>query len=254
MPIKPRSTNAVAVYHNSLNTIPFSKMTEIERNLLIAVIAKMKERQGDIVEIPFEFFQSILNKTATYNRAQTAAVLDQLEAHFFDLKVDAIAHDPNGGEWKGKAHLFRVFQVHTKTGAIRVQVDPALQYLVNGVFGGNFTKFEVEEFFAINGRYAKDLYRLLKQYKSTGWAQWGMDEFRELMCIPESYRQRDIDRRVLAPAVKELQTEKELFLSTRIPFRNLQYTKIKSSKGRGGRVVGIKFTFDATVSEKLQSS
>lgn len=108
-----------------------------------------------------------------------------------------------------------------------------------------FTSFELVEFIALSSKYTKTLYRLLKQYKSTGefYIQW--QEFVKIMDIPKSYAQIDIDRQILQPAIKELTKEFELCKDTknkRIPFGNLAYQKIKA--GVGNKVVAIKFNFD----------
>lgn len=108
-----------------------------------------------------------------------------------------------------------------------------------------FTSFELVEFIALSSKYTKTLYRLLKQYKSTGefYIQW--QEFVKIMDIPKSYAQIDIDRQILQPAIKELTKEFELCKDTknkRIPFGNLTYQKIKA--GVGNKVVAIKFNFD----------
>lgn len=51
--------------------------------------------------------------------------------------------------------------------------------------------------------------------------------------------------RVLKSSIKELQKPQDLFDSKRQPFTNLKYEKIKAKgRGRGGKVIGIKFTFD----------
>lgn len=229
-----------AVYHNNLNRIPLADMSEVERNLMIAVIAKMKEKHGDIVELSFDFFQKVLNKTACYSREKTLEVLEQLKKHFFHLSFEKISDD---GEWIDMVHFFQMMSIRRDKQAMRFQVNPAFEYIINDVFA-NFTKFEVEEFLNIRGKYAKDLYRLLKQYRSAGWAQWSMAEFKELMSVPSTYRQRDIDKRILEPALKELQKPQDLFDIKRTPFKGLKYNKLKNGCSKNGKVIGIRFTFD----------
>lgn len=48
------------------------------------------------------------------------------------------------------------------------------------------------------------MFRLLKQYKSTGFYIVKIEEFRRILDIPESYRLADIDKRVLQQIEKEL--------------------------------------------------
>ncbi|WP_158652588.1 replication initiation protein [Helicobacter ailurogastricus] len=101
---------------------------------------------------------------------------------------------------------------------------------------GNFTSFELLEFQNISGKYAKTLYRLLKQWKSTGVPpemEWG--EFRELMGISEKIKLvRVIEYEILKPATQELH---------KLPhFENLCYEKLKT-KGMGNRITHIQFYF-----------
>ncbi|WP_234446200.1 replication initiation protein, partial [Campylobacter fetus] len=108
--------------------------------------------------------------------------------------------------------------------------------------------FELKEFIGLNSKYAKTLYRLLKQFRSSGKCiiyskKW--DEFREIMDIPQSYQISDIDKRILKPSIKELSAERDLFNNKKPIFENLTYKKIKDPKGRGrgGKVIGIEFYF-----------
>lgn len=115
--------------------------------------------------------------------------------------------------------------------------------VTNYKFG--FTKFELAEFIDLSGKYTKTLYRLLKQYRSTGKMRIQWDEFMRIMDIPQSYQMCDIEKQILKPALKELTKERNLFDQTRTPFKNLAYEKIKEkgTRGRGGKVVGIEFSF-----------
>ncbi len=127
--------------------------------------------------------------------------------------------------------------------SIEIQVNPRFEYILNQLTA-NFTSFELAEFIALSGKYTKTLYRLLKQYRSTGKAYFEWEEFCRIMDIPKNYRQIDIDQRILKPAIKELSKERNLFDQVRVPFKNLAYEKEKTAgRGQGGKVSGITFTF-----------
>lgn len=113
--------------------------------------------------------------------------------------------------------------------------------IINYKYG--FTAFELGEFICLSSKYTKTLYRLLKQYRSTGKLIISLPNFLEIMGIPPSYKMRNIDQRILNPAIKELSTI-TLFDPERIPFVNLKCRKIKGKgRGRGGNVVALEFTF-----------
>ncbi|MGO3751587.1 MAG: replication initiation protein [Peptoniphilaceae bacterium] len=48
------------------------------------------------------------------------------------------------------------------------------------------------------------MYRLLKQFKATGYAVFEIDNFRNLLDIPDSYKMGNIDQQVLKPIMSEL--------------------------------------------------
>ncbi len=53
-------------------------------------------------------------------------------------------------------------------------------------------------------KYAKNLYRLLKQYQATGKYIVKYNQFKELMDIPNKYETCDIDKRILKPSIIKL--------------------------------------------------
>ena len=121
-----------------------------------------------------------------------------------------------------------------------------------------FTRFELAEFVNLSGSYAKTLYRLLKQYRTSGSWLVASEEFKTLLNIPKSYRQRDIDKQILTPCIKQLSRELDMFDTVRVPFRNLKVEKIKKKgrgvKGRGGTITHYAFTFDAEKRELIEQN
>ncbi|MDK8605649.1 RepB family plasmid replication initiator protein, partial [Staphylococcus aureus] len=97
----------------------------------------------------------------------------------------------------------------------------------------NFTKFELREMTHLKSTYSKNMFRLLKQYKHTGYMKIKIEDFRERLDIPESYRMSNINQFVLTPIIKELSPI----------FNNLNINKIKAKKGR--KIEWLEFTFDA---------
>ncbi|MCI2908911.1 replication initiation protein [Staphylococcus hominis] len=106
----------------------------------------------------------------------------------------------------------------------------------------DFTKFELNELTNIKSPYAKNRYKLLKQYKHTGNFKIQIDDFREHLDIPKSYRMTNITDYVLKSIIKELTPT----------FKNLNINKVKARKGR--RIEYLEFIFDAEkrIQSKLQ--
>ncbi|WP_150853434.1 replication initiation protein, partial [Staphylococcus aureus] len=96
-----------------------------------------------------------------------------------------------------------------------------------------FTKFELKEMTRLKSTYSKNMFRLLKQYKHTGYLKIHIDDFKNRLDIPKSYRMTDINKNVFKPIIIELGSI----------FNNLTINKIKAKKGR--KIEWIEFTFDA---------
>ncbi|EOA3510694.1 replication initiation protein, partial [Enterococcus faecalis] len=112
-----------------------------------------------------------------------------------------------------------------------------LDYIINGLTT-EFSRFELSAFTSIRSTYAKTLFRLLMQYRSTGYYVVSIEDFRELLDIPEYYQMGNIDQKVLKPAMKELHNY----------FENLEVTKIKAKKGN--KIAKLEFTFTGLKTNK----
>ncbi|WP_144487898.1 replication initiation protein, partial [Bacillus subtilis] len=73
-----------------------------------------------------------------------------------------------------------------------------LKYILNSITN-NFTKFELKEMTNLKSTYSKNMFRILKQYKHTGYMKIKIDDFRERLDVPKSYRMTDINKNVLKP-------------------------------------------------------
>lgn len=238
------NTNEIVKFHNNLNKIPFDTLNEIERNLVMSMLVQVKEKGSDVIKYNLTDIRKAIPNNIT--NEDLKKVILGLQNHFFNLSFQVIK---DKGTYVDIHHLFNRFGIkynntHSNIDYIELQVNPPFLYLVNDLVK-DFSTFELEEFCSIKGKYAKDLYRLLKQYKMTGQAIFKWDEFKRLMCIPDTYRSINIEQRILKPAVKELTRELDLIdkACNRSAFTTLEYIKIKDEKARGKPIKLIKFIF-----------
>ena len=127
-------------------------------------------------------------------------------------------------------------------------------------FDKGYTEFEIIEFLSIKSKYAKLLYKLLKQYKTTGFFIISLKDLISILEIPASYKYNDIKKQILQKSIDELKSPIVDLIDQsqeRIRFNNLKFEPIynnsfKETKGRKS-VEKIKFTFDK-VSPPLQNS
>ncbi|WP_145435183.1 replication initiation protein, partial [Staphylococcus hominis] len=84
-----------------------------------------------------------------------------------------------------------------------ISTSPNLKHILNSITN-NFTKFELQEMTHLKSTYAKNMFRILKQFKHSGYVKIGIDDFKTRLDVPNSYQMNDITKRVLKPIIKEL--------------------------------------------------
>lgn len=256
--------NEIVKYHNDFNKIQLPSFTEQEQNLLCGIISKIRENP---INQSIKLTPQELIKFSTENLTNKALgdMLFILRNKFFKADFMILIEDKER-DFIGKEiiNLFESFKLwYDKKDTefkhlleIELKVNPRFEYIVNEVTK-NFTGFKLEEFIALSGKYTKTLYRVLKQYRTTGKAYFDWEEFKRIMDIPEDYEIHNIDKWILKPALKELTKERNLFDQIRVPFKNLAYEKEKQkgTRGRGGKVIGITFTFkpESVLMQKLEN-
>lgn len=241
----------IVKYHNDFNKIKLPNFTEQEQNLLFGIIGKIRET-GYQDKIIFTSQELLKFSTEHLTNKALGDMLIILREKFFKADFTILIEDKER-DLIGKEiiNLFSSFKLwyskkdsnYTNLLSVELQVNPKFTYLVNELTA-NFTGFELAEFIAISGKYTKTLYRLLKQYRQTGYLKMEWQEFVRVMDIPTGKQIGEIDRDILKPALRELTKPRNLFDQVRIPFEKLTYTKIKGKgRGRGGNVIGIEFAF-----------
>lgn len=228
---KQNDYNALLKYDPELNTIPFRKFNSVEMDLLFAVLTQVKDKGNSLVVLPFERLKNISSYSPTANKrfvADVYSVADKLLSLRF-------GRTSKSGLTIERFVLFTKFAViaeNTDKPRLEVQVFDEAIPLLNDLT--RWVRFNYSDFVKLKSTYAKTMFRLLKQYRTTGLAVYKIDDFYELLSIPKSYRynQANLDARVLKPIKTELSPL----------FRGLTVRKIHSSK-RGHPIKEIQFIF-----------
>ncbi|EAJ2485653.1 replication initiation protein [Campylobacter coli] len=241
----------IVKYNNDFNLLPMPELKAIQMDMFMAIISLTKDKKENT---PFlkKFFNP--DKRKIIIPQKKFIELCRLNDSKMDYKEIFFAIDDCLKKlcnflvsYQKDERTIYNFVCFEEANIIADEVHITLQsrfydMIINKKFG--FTAFELAEFAELSGKYTKTLYRLLKQFRTTGKAYFEWEEFCRIMKIPENYRQIDIDQRILKPAIKELSKERNLFDQIRVPFKNLAYEKEKTAgRGRGGKVSGITFTF-----------
>ncbi len=234
--------NTYTTYHNNTNKVNLGKLSEREANLLFAIFQRLKDQGNTLIRFEPQDLKRMLGIKISYdNLTRTArSMWNKIKtADFWEVR-DIIV---NGRECVSEKNymLFQVCEIVSDKETreflyMDIQLNIGYNYLLNNLgMGGQYTSFNLLEFQKVRGKYAKTLYRLLKQYKSTGILSVEWSQFRELLDIPKDYEMRNIDQKVLTPALKEL---RKIY-----HFEHLSYKKERRSHDKR-KVTHIDFYFE----------
>ena len=222
-------SNEIVKYSNQFNAQALRKFTALDLDLLMAIAARVRDKEIDEVTFTFEELRQLAhvkkNLTDKELAARIVEVNDRLLACRFRFQDDSRTV---------QFTLFSGFETDWKTKKLLVAVNPRFSFLLNDLTS-QFTRFELAEFTALKSSYAKETYRRLKQYRQTGVWKVSFEEFRRLLDVPKSYRTCDLNERVLKP----IQAELGELLGLRI---HKKYAK-RGGRGRSS-LVGLEFEFD----------
>ena len=219
--------NEVIKYHNDLNTVIMRKWTAEEMNFFFAIIAKARNQGVKELHFNTDEIKKLVNFTQKDEKRWKEAMKSTAR------KVTQLTYFEDDGKKFKVMPLFSVFEVDYEEKTVKVEVSKHFEYILNRL-EVQFTQYELEEFTNIRSTYAKTMYRLLKQWRTVGKKEYGVNELRVFLDVPESYSNGEVTRRVLEPIQKELSNY----------FLNFKYKVIKSNK-RGNPVLGYEFTWKA---------
>ncbi len=209
-------------YHNDMNLVAFKDFNQRELNIFFSICSLLKERGEEPVTFSFNDIKSLININIPNNN-----VFEGLLVSTYD-KLLQLQLGYHNDKKIVRFSLFTGYVVDKEKKEVTINVNHDYSYILNEL-SNNFTIFELQEFNSLASSYSKHMFRLLKQYKSTGFYTVSVDEFRRLLDIPESYTMKKIGAKVLSLILKELSPY----------FRDLNINKIK--EGRSIKV--LEFTF-----------
>lgn len=231
--------NMTAVFNNAFNENKISDLTPNEYDLLMLIIAKLKEKGGEEVEIPFDEIRQVLDQKNHYSSRMVkigVSLWDKIKMTDYAFYSRGDANLRTGG-----VLLFRSFNIDPYSDSIKVVISPEIQYFVNDFDKGNYTSVKIDSIRKNRSIHSKRLFVKLSQYASTGMYTVGRDELIEMLDSPD-YVKNDVTRfhnKILAPAIESCSKY----------FPGLKLEKIK----RGRKIVSYKFTFKRVSREKLST-
>ncbi|BAW54068.1 replication initiation protein A (plasmid) [Helicobacter pylori] len=224
-------------YHNNANKVNLGKLSEREANLLFAIFQRLKDQGNTLIRFEPQDLKRMLNIDISNERLSEVVIKlwDSIKtADFWKIS------ETETSIIQENYMLFSRCKIELNKPSkdlkyLEIQLNDNYQYLLNNLGMGQYTSFNLLEFQRVRGKYAKTLYRLLKQYKSTGILSVEWEQFRELLDIPKDYTMPNVDKFVLKIALKEL---RKIY-----PFEHLSYKKERRSHDKR-KVTHIDFYFE----------
>ncbi len=236
--------NEVVKYHNDLNMLSMGGLSEIQVNILFTIFAKIRNNDDRVIRLKLDEIIHLAGLSKTNPKYINEYIFPIFKKiHFLQFRYFETEYR------EAQEVIFPKVVIDKKSQEFEIKISKEFVYLFNNLVS-NFTRFELAEFVNLSSKYAKTLYRLLKQYRHTGIFEIKWDKFVDIMDIPSNYRMFDIERQILKPITKELQKERNLFDEIRRPFKNLKFEKCKTP-GKGNKITHIKFTFEPQTGEQI---
>ncbi len=223
-------------YHNNLNLLAFKKVTKLESSLFFSILSQLKDKGTE--EITLEYREIIKYLPKNIGIEETRKALLSGSKKIVQAAVE--------WETEDATTIFTLFEKFyipkIEEPYLKVKINKTFAFILNNL-DKNFTLFEQTEFGALSSKYSQTLYRLLKQFRNTGFLVVDWNEFKDIMDIPKSYNIGTIDNRILNPVIKEFKEK--------VFFKGIKYTKIRSGR-RGRPVVRIEFNFIPETEEVIE--
>lgn len=218
-------------YHNDINKLKFTGFTQYDIDLFWSIVSLMNDTSGEMIVIDYDEAIRLSGLNPRDKRARDRAIwgmcfrLSNLPWNMLDIETYSFDTD---------RRIFG-FRGDTKEGKLYARIDrDFLEWLDE--LTKNFTVFELKDLVNLKSKYSKHLFRLLKQWRTTGsYCFYDLEEFKALLDIPDSYKNKYILDRIIKPSIEDIK-------SLGGTFENLNYEVIKERK-KGAPIKGYKFTW-----------
>ncbi|AEN99741.1 hypothetical protein LSA_2p00400 (plasmid) [Fructilactobacillus sanfranciscensis TMW 1.1304] len=221
-------SNEIVKYDPELNTIPLRKFTPVEMNLFFSIVSRMRDKGDENVRFSFDQ----LKELSAYKPTANNRFIDDIESTYQKILGLRFGRRSKDGLYREFFVMFTEFEIngHADDPYVDIKIYPKAIKLLNEL--ESWVRYALSEFRDLKSSYAKTMFRLLKQFRTTGYAYFSVADFNELLDVPKSYKSSNINQSVLKPIKEELTPL----------FRGLTVRK-KYGKGRGKPVIGYSFTW-----------
>lgn len=218
-------SNDVVRYNSGFDAVPLRNFTPVEMDIFWAVCSKMKRKGTRELTFDFEVFKEI----AHYNRRERESFYTALKSTWDKMKK--LNYQFEDDSYFEELMLFQRFAIDKDNEQVIIQASERFEFILNSI-GTNFTRFELETMTKLSSGYSKELYRQLMSHRNLKrrGGSWfvKIEDFKDLLVIPKSYRMSDIDRQILKKANEEFTTPDK---NGQVIFSEFRVEKVKARKG-----------------------
>lgn len=236
-------SNNVVRYNNGLNGVALRTFSAVDMDLFWTICSKMK-RKGTNQEI-FSFEE--IREISKYNQRGTEVFSNDV-IRMADRLGNLAFYFEDEHVWE-RLNLFQRFLVDKDKETLTVKVNEQFEFILNSI-GTNFTRFELEIMTNLTSSYSKELYRQLMAHrdKNSKRGAWfvRVDDFRDLLAVPESFRMTNINKRILEVAEKEFTQPNKDGVAI---FSSFRVEKVKARKGN--KIQSFRIYFEEYVPPKI---
>ncbi|WP_051364104.1 replication initiation protein [Cetobacterium somerae] len=223
----------IVEYDSKMNELNFGKFKEKEMDLFFSICYKMKNEGLNEVTLTFQELKELSN----YSNRNLDRFIKDLESTYDKMLNIKIRTETK--TTITKIILFTRYHIEKEDRTVRIKMHEDGKYLLNDI--EKFTKFDLMEFVSLKSSYAKNMFKMLKQFDnedSYNWYQIKIDDFKIMLDVPKSYKMSHIDSFVLSPILEQLKP----------CFNGLKLEKIK----KGVKVDSLKFTWKAKKKKQVE--
>lgn len=192
--------NAVK-YKNDMNKLNFHGLRKNDMNLFMAICSEVKEKGDNTIIIEFDK----LRKMSNYTGHKHADFIRDLIV--MCKKIMSINCELTDNDGFVLFNIFETFIADGESSTLTIKINPDFLWLLNEFTDTikGYTIFELQEFVGLKSRYAKNLYRILKQWRTKGeFIFHSIDEFKLKLDVPNSYENKRLKEKIINPAVSEI--------------------------------------------------
>ena len=207
------------IHHKDFHNLQLQNYSVKERAVFLTLCLKVMEQEDDVVVFDIAELAKISNYAPRKKGDNIILFLKELNDKLKTMEVMQIKE--NGG-FKSII-LFPTFEVNPTSGKVKIRVNPDYKYLLNHL-KAPYTIQALIEYSELKSGYSQLMYSLLKCWNKAKRLKISLEDFRSELGVPDGYSISVIDKRVLAPIMKELPKI----------FYNLKVEKIKTRRSVSG--------------------